>query len=191
MAGVERKRSVSAVGAKATRPVEIPAADHWLHQLIHIAEDVFDKGDLAVVFTALKPTCRLFHEDIKAIQERLAEEFFDDLYAAPSVAEGILGFPERWEYYNLDEEGQCEYGWEMKFEVGGIVGRVCQAAFGPEYDKARDALIHMDEHVDWSMRRWRIFDVGYGDERCDGETIDVYRCFAAAQALVARKESDP
>ena len=187
MAGVERKRSVSAVGAKATRPVEIPAADHWLHQLIHIAEDVFDKGDLAVVFTALKPTCRLFHEDIKAIQERLAEEFFDDLYAAPSVAEGILGFPERWEYYNLDEEGQCEYGWEMKFEVGGIVGRVCQAAFGPEYDKARDALIHMDEHVGWFMRRWGIFDLDYGDY----ETIDVYRCFVAAQALIARKESDP
>ena len=181
MASAERKRSVSAVGAKAMRPVEIPAADHWLHQLIHIAEDVFNKGDLAVVFTALKPTCRLFHKDIKAIQERLAEEFFDDFYAAETDALYYLGLP---------EDGS-EYGWEMKIEITGVVYRVCQAAFGPDYVKARDALIHMDEHVDWSMRRWRIFDVGYGDERCDGETIDVYRCFAAAQALVARNESEP
>ena len=70
--------------------------------------------------------------------------------------------PASWEYYNLDEYA--------------------------EYAKAETALIHMDTHVGSFLSKYKVFNL---DKPCGDETINVYRCFAAAQALVARKESDP
>ena len=156
-----------------------------LRHLINLAEDVFDKEDLAVVFTALKPTCRLFYEDIKAIQERLAGKFVDDICKVPSVVKARLA--ERAYDYSDDYDGWLEEAYDSECELYWSVDAVCRATFGPEYNKAETALIHVDARVD-SLLSHTVFK--WNNLRAD-DANSAYRCFAAAQALVARNESEP
>ena len=178
MASAGRKRPASAtalgfVGAKTARPVEIPAADHWLHHLIHIAEDVFNKEDLAVVFTALKPTCRLFYEDIKAIQERLAEEFLIAVHAIPqATAKSARGTWKWLKYYK-------ESDYDVLFDdmLHDNLMDVCERAFSRVDQLIELVLVHMD-----GLFRQPCF---LPEDFRLKKDISAYRCFSAAQALAA------
>ena len=145
-----------------------------LHHLIHIAQDVFDKEDLAVVFTALKPTCRLFYEDIKTIQERLAQEFLIAVHAIPQAT--TKSARDTWELFEYDEEW-ADYDDLFEDMLHDNLMDVCERAFSPVDQLIELVLVHMDG----------LFRQPYflpKDFRLKKD-ISAYRCFSAAQAFAA------
>lgn len=151
------------------------------HLIVHLAEDVLDPQDQAALFTALKPTCRRLCQDIKVIQERLANSFMRAVRAVPVDTKRNLdecvaecdSEPYSWVDYCVDLEGHTHYN----------LMDVCEGAFGPDFSKAGVAFAHMDP-----IFRETLFP--YLEIRAN-ETFSAYRCFVAAQALVASAENDP
>ena len=103
-----------------------------LYHLVHLAKNIFDKQDQAVIFTALKPTCRRLYLEIKSIQERLADRFVIAVSAVPLVTTKTVR--ECVEYDLDDDDDWLDYNIAFEAQLYENLMDVCEGAFGPHFD---------------------------------------------------------